>query len=87
MAPYMSEAELTEVGNLYSETLLEIASYATPTPIPSPTPTVVVNTPTPDLRGEEELLNTAQQHINAEEWDEAIQEALHYASPINNCYL
>ena len=73
MAPYMSEAELTEVGNLYSETLLEIASYATPTPIPSPTPTVVVNTPTPDLRGEEELLNTAQQHINAEEWDEAIQ--------------
>jgi len=73
MAPYLSEDKLDEVGQLYSQTLLEISSYATPTPIPTPTPTIIVFTPTPDLRGEEELFATAQQQITAESWDEAIQ--------------
>lgn len=73
MAPFMSEAELTEVGNLYSQTLLKISTTGSPTPVPSPTPTVIVYTPTPDLRGEEEIFTAAQQHIAAEEWDLAIQ--------------
>ncbi len=73
MSPFMDDAQLKEVGDLYSQTLLLMASYGTPTPQPSPTPTVPAYTPTPDLRGEEELFLTAQQHITAEEWDEAIQ--------------
>jgi len=73
MSPFLSEEELTEVGDLYSQTLLQMSTYATPTPEPSPTPTVPVNTPTPDLRGEEDLFTTAQQLIAAESWDEAIK--------------
>jgi len=73
MSPFLSEEELAEVGDLYSQTLLQMSSYGTPTPQPSPTPTVPVNTPTPDLRGEEDLFTTAQQLIAAESWDEAIK--------------
>ena len=73
MSPYLSNEELVEVGELYSQTLLRISTYRTPTPMPSPTPTVPINTPTPDLRGEEEMFATAQQFIADEAWDEAIQ--------------
>jgi tetratricopeptide (TPR) repeat protein len=73
MTPFLTQEELTEVGELYSQTLVLLsASGATPTPMPTPTPTVPVFTPTPDLRGEEELFNTAKAHISAEEWNEAI---------------
>jgi tetratricopeptide (TPR) repeat protein len=73
MAPYLSQEKLDEVGELYSQTLLNLSAYSTPTPMPSPTPTVPVATPTPDLRGEEELYTTAQQQIAEEAWEEAIQ--------------
>lgn len=73
MSPYLTEAEMDEVGQLYSQTLLMISSKGTPTPAPSPTPTALAYTPTPDLRGEEDLFNTAQQLIAAESWDEAVQ--------------
>jgi tetratricopeptide (TPR) repeat protein len=72
MSPYLSQAELEEIGALYSQTLVLMSSVGTPTPQPTPTATVPVYTPTPDLRGEEELFTTAQQHIAAEEWDAAI---------------
>lgn len=72
MSPYLSDEELAEVGDLYSQTLLKISTFRTPTPQPSPTPTVVPYTPTPDLRGEEELFNTAQQQIAEELWAEAV---------------
>ena len=73
MAPFMSDEELAEVGELYSQTLLQISLIGTPAPQPTPTPDEPVITPTPDLRGEEDLFNTAWQHIVAESWDEAIQ--------------
>lgn len=73
MTPYMSEGELAEVGELYSQTLLMLSSSGTPTPLPTATATIPVNTPTPDLRGEEELFTLAQQQIASEAWDEAIQ--------------
>jgi len=73
MTPYLTEEELAEVGELYSQALVKLSSYGTPTPEPSPTPTMPVYTPTPDLRGEEDLFNTAQQLIASESWDEAIQ--------------
>jgi len=73
MTPYLSEAELSEVGDLYTQTLLKISSQGSPTPAVTPTPTVPLNTPTPDLRGEEELFNMAQEQIAAESWDEAIK--------------
>lgn len=80
MSDFLSDEELAEVGDLYSETLLKMSSIGTPTPQPSPTATVPVYTPTPDLRGVEELFNTAQQQIADKAWDEAIQtlEALRY---------
>ncbi len=73
MSPYLSDEELKEVGDLYSQTLLRISTYRTPTPEPSPTPTEPPFTPTPDLRGEEDLFNTAKQLIAEESWDEAIK--------------
>jgi tetratricopeptide (TPR) repeat protein len=53
-----------------SEALLAMAIVNTPTP--RPTPTIEI-TPTPDLRGAEELYDTALQHLRAKEWDMAIQ--------------
>ena len=73
MSPYLSDEELAEVGEIYSQTLLRISTYRTSTPEPSPTPTEVAYTPTPDLRGEEELFATAQQLIAQESWDEAVK--------------
>ncbi|MFN2304608.1 MAG: hypothetical protein ACK2TV_12840 [Anaerolineales bacterium] len=73
MNAYISEEQLSEIGDLYSKTLLELSTYGTPTPQPTPTATIHVYTPTPDLRGEEELFNLAQQQIMDELWDEAIQ--------------
>lgn len=73
MSPYLTEAELTEVGDLYSKVLLLTTSAGTATAAPSPTPTMPAYTPTPDLRGEEDLFNTAEQLIAAQSWDEAIQ--------------
>jgi tetratricopeptide (TPR) repeat protein len=73
MSPYLSEEELSEVGDLYTQTLLKLSSQATPIPTVTPTPTAPINTPTPDLRGEEELFNLAKEYIVAESWDEAIQ--------------
>ncbi len=73
MSSYLTEAELDQVGELYSQTLLMISSKGTPTPEPSPTATVPDFTPTPDLRGEEDLFNTAQQLLASESWDEAVQ--------------
>ncbi len=68
MTPYLTEAELAEVGELYSHTLLMLSSSGSPTPFLTPTPTTPAFTPTPDLRGEEELYNTAQQQLAAEDW-------------------
>jgi len=73
MNAYLSEEQLAEVGDLYSQTLLELSTDGTPTPQPTPTPTITVYTPTPDLRGEEELFSLAQGQISDELWNEAIQ--------------
>jgi tetratricopeptide (TPR) repeat protein len=53
-----------------SEALLAMAMVTTPTP--RPTPTIEI-TPTPDLRGAEELYDTAVQHLRNKEWDQAIE--------------
>jgi tetratricopeptide (TPR) repeat protein len=73
MAEFLTEAELAEIGELYSQTLVLISSRSTPTPQPSPTPTVPAFTPTPDLRGAEELYNTATQFMAQGAWEDAIQ--------------
>jgi tetratricopeptide (TPR) repeat protein len=73
MEPFLSEAELAEVGELYSLSLLKVSTLKTPTPVPSPTPTEPVYTPTPDLRGQEDLYEIARQQIADELWDDAIQ--------------
>ena len=72
MGSYLTEGELAEVGIVYTQVLLmldaeTVALAATPTPSE---PTM---TPTPDLRGEEDLFSTAESYIAAESWDEAIQ--------------
>ena len=72
MSAYLTEEELAEVGELYTQTLLMINSSVTATPAYTPTPTEPAITPTPDYRGEEDLFNTAQQYLDAESWDEAI---------------
>lgn len=73
MSAYLSAEELAEVGELYSQTLLRISTYRTATAQPSQTPTALPYTPTPDLRGEEELFSTAQRLIAEESWDEAVK--------------
>ena len=50
-----------------TEVLIAQSIVITPTPIPLPT-----ITPTPDFRGEQELLDQAWQYILAEDWDNAI---------------
>lgn len=72
MSPYLTEAELAEIGELYSHTLLILSSSGTPTPFLTSTPTTPAFTPTPDLRGEEELYDTAQQQLAAEDWNGVI---------------
>lgn len=72
MTEFLTEEELAEIGELYSHTLLLIGSIKTPTPQPSPTPTEPVFTPTPDLRGVQELFDTALQQIADGAWEDAI---------------
>jgi len=69
------------VTDRMAEVLLVLNATATPTP--APTPTEIVLTPTPDLRGEEELFVHAQNSIATEEWSEAIEtlETLRKANP------
>lgn len=73
MAEFLSDEELAEIGELYSQTLVLLASVVTPTPQPSPTPEEPEFTPTPDLRGAEDLFNTARQLMAERAWDDAIQ--------------
>ena len=73
MTDFLTEDEIAEIGDLYSQALLLIASRKTPTPQPSPTPTQPAYTPTPDVRGAQELFDTAQQLISEGAWDEAIR--------------
>lgn len=73
MAAFLSDEELAEIGELYSQTLVLIASVVTPTPQPSPTPIEPEFTPTPDLRGAEDLYNNARQFMAEKAWDEVIQ--------------
>ena len=51
----------------YSDLLIKM--QVSPTPVFSPTPVV---TATPDLRGADEILNTAKQLLNSSDWDGAI---------------
>lgn len=53
-----------------AEVLLVLNATATPTPVP--TATQIPITPTPDVRGEEELFVHAKNSITNQEWDEAI---------------
>jgi tetratricopeptide (TPR) repeat protein len=55
-----------------AEVLLVMNATATPTPAPTPT-LPPANTPTPDLRGQEELFVHAQNSIVEEQWDTAIE--------------
>ena len=73
MSPYLTEEELAIVGDLYSQTLLMLGNEGTPTPGPTATPSEPTITPTPDLRGEEDLFITAEGYMASESWDEAIQ--------------
>jgi hypothetical protein len=62
------------VTDRMAEVLLIINATATPTPRPpTPVPTEIVLTPTPDLRGEEELFIHAQNLIADKQWTEAIE--------------
>ena len=57
-----------------AETLLILNATSTPTPAPpTPTPTEIPITPTPDLRGDEELFVHAQNLIADKQWSEAIE--------------
>jgi tetratricopeptide (TPR) repeat protein len=73
MTDFLNDENLTEIGELYSQTLLMISSIGTPTPRPSPTPIEPVVTPTPDLRPVEELFETALAMVGEGAWDEAIR--------------
>jgi hypothetical protein len=72
MADFLSEEELAEVGEIYSQTLMMIAQISTPTPRPTPTEIEPVNTPTPDLRGAEDLFDQASQFMEDRAWNDVI---------------
>ena len=72
MADFLSEEELAEVGEVYSQTLVLISQIGTPTPPPTPTAIEPVNTPTPDLRGEQEMFDNAQQFLGDRAWNDVI---------------
>ena len=76
MTEFLTEEELAEVGDLYSQTLVLISSRKTPTPQPSPTLIEPEYTPTPDLRGVQELFETAQNLVGSKNWEEAFQTLL-----------
>lgn len=73
MADFLTEEELAEIGELYSQSLVLINSRTTATPQPSPMPTQVVFTPTPDLRGVQELFENTLQLYASGQWDEVIR--------------
>ena len=52
-----------------TEVMIKAANRATPTPVVTPT---IAFTPTPDLRGVEELFSAAQQYMRAQDWENAI---------------
>ncbi len=52
----------------YTEALLGLSILATPSVVPSPTVS-----PTPDLRGEEEIFTSAREKLNAGDWSGAIE--------------
>jgi tetratricopeptide (TPR) repeat protein len=60
------------VIDLMAEVLLVLNATATPTPAPTATATPA-NSPTPDLRGAEELFVHAQNSLAEEQWDQAIE--------------
>ncbi len=71
MSAYLNAEEMAALNELYPQVLLMLdvsgaVALVTPT---SSLPTV---TPTPDVRGEEEMFNTAMALMEAESWDEAI---------------
>jgi tetratricopeptide (TPR) repeat protein len=72
MSDFLSEDELSEVGEIYSQTLVMIAQIGTPTPQPTPTAIEPVNTPTPDLRGAQDLYDTANQFMADRAWNDVI---------------
>lgn len=72
MGSYLSEEELADVGVLYTQLLLTLDAESTAMAVTA-TPSEPTMTPTPDLRGEEDLFSTAEAYIAAESWDEAIQ--------------
>jgi tetratricopeptide (TPR) repeat protein len=72
MADFLSEDELAEVGEIYSQTLVMIAQIGTPTPRPTPTEIEPVNTPTPDLRGAQDLYDNARQFMEDRAWNDVI---------------
>ncbi len=73
MTEFLTDEELNEIGELYSQTLVLLASVGTPTPQPSPTPEEPEYTPTPDLRGVEDLYNMARQLMADKLWNDAIE--------------
>ena len=73
MSSFLSEEELSKVGEMYSQTLLKLTLEERATLEPSPTPTEPEHTPTPDLRGEEELYTSAWALLIAGSWDELIK--------------
>jgi len=72
MTEFITDDELAEIGDLYSQALLLIGSVRTPTPQPSPTAVEPVFTPTPDFRDAQELFDTAQQLVANGAWEDAI---------------
>lgn len=72
MADFLSDEELAEVGEVYSQTLVLISQIVTPTPRPTPVPTEPVNTPTPDLRGEQDLFDNAKKFMEDRAWNDVI---------------
>ena len=66
-----------------TEVELILNATATPTLEPTATPTPIPFTPTPDSRGEAELLAQVEEHINNKEWSLAIEtlETLRKRSP------
>lgn len=51
-----------------AEAMMRSSQVLTPTPAPTPT-----LEPTPDLRGEEELFDQIRQHLNNQQWSDAVE--------------
>lgn len=55
------------------EVMVAIGNIKSPTPVPTATPTQIPATPTPDFRGEEDMLNAAKAAVAASNWEAAIE--------------